>query len=114
MANQTLRQLARRDARCVAAKRRAELLDRAKRIEGLAVEVVTAIGERDAVIEATEVRAGRALEQMISVEGVAVAEAVEWCGSHLDTQAVRRLRRLASPAVGYSQPGAGSDSGSAH
>ncbi|MFC0221134.1 hypothetical protein [Nocardioides zeicaulis] len=103
MATQTLRQLARRDARSVAAKRRAELLKRAKRVEDLAVEVVTAIGERDAVIEATELRAGEALERMISVEGLAVAEAVEWCG--IDAHAVRRLRRLAAHSESDEQPG---------
>lgn len=59
MSQQTMRQKARRDARRTTAKRRAALLERAKRLEDLAaVQVMTAVGERDAALAEAEKRAG--------------------------------------------------------
>jgi hypothetical protein len=57
-------QVARRsalDAQAVLRKRRA---DRERRLEGLAIEVLTALGERDAAVRDTERRAGKALQTM--------------------------------------------------
>ncbi|ABL79383.1 MULTISPECIES: hypothetical protein [unclassified Nocardioides] len=95
MSQQTMRQKARRDARTVTSKRRAALLERAKRLEDLAVQVMTAIGERDAAVAAAEQRAGNALREMTTVEGVTLREAVEWCGDQIGVREATRLRRLA-------------------
>jgi hypothetical protein len=95
MSQQTMRQQARRDARTVTSKRRAALLERAKRLEDLAVQVMTAIGERDAAVAAAEQRAGNALREMTTVEGVTLREAVEWCGDQIGVREATRLRRLA-------------------
>jgi hypothetical protein len=89
-----MRQKARRNARTVTSKRRAALLERAKRLEDLAVRVMTAIGERDAAVAAAEQRAGDALREMTTVEGVTLREAVEWCGDQIGVREATRLRRL--------------------
>ena len=94
MSNQTMRQKARRDARTVTSRRRAALLERAKRLEDLAVEVMTAIGERDEAVAEAEKRAGAALHEMTTTEGVTLREAVEWCGDQIGVREATRLRRL--------------------
>jgi hypothetical protein len=94
MSQQTMRQKARRDARSVTSKRRAALLERAKRMEDLAVQVMTAVGERDAAVAEAEMRAGAALREMTTVEGVTLREAVEWCGDQIGVREATRLRRL--------------------
>jgi hypothetical protein len=95
MSQQTMRQKARRDARAVTSKRRAALLERARRLEDLAVQVMTAIGERDAAVAAAEQRAGNALREMTMFGGVTLREAVEWCGDQIGVREATRLRRLA-------------------
>jgi hypothetical protein len=60
MGQQSVMQAARRSALDAQAARRKERVDRERRLKGLAVEVLTALGERDATIAATEQRAGAA------------------------------------------------------
>ncbi|WP_082748090.1 hypothetical protein [Nocardioides jensenii] len=98
MSQQTMRQKARRDARTVTSKRRAVLLERAKRLEDLALQVMLAIGERDAAVTAAEQRAGNALREMTAIEGVTLREAAEWCGDQIGLREATRLRRLADQA----------------
>jgi hypothetical protein len=50
MSKQTMRQAARLAASQVQAKRRRERAERDRRLERLAIEVLTALGERDATI----------------------------------------------------------------
>jgi hypothetical protein len=64
----------------------------------LAVEVLTALGERDAMIAATEQRAGVALEAMIIDEHLTVSEAVQWCAGAISHREAARLRQLAGHA----------------
>ena len=59
--------------------RRRERAQRDRRLEKLAIEVLTATGEREATIAATEQGAGAALQAMISDESLTVSEAVQWC-----------------------------------
>jgi hypothetical protein len=66
MGKQTLRQAARLAASEVCAKRRRERAQRDRRLEELAIDVLTALGERDATIAATEQRAGAASQAMIT------------------------------------------------
>ena len=46
------------------AERRKQRVDRERRLEGLAVEMLTALGEQDSTIAATEQRAVAALQAM--------------------------------------------------
>jgi hypothetical protein len=98
MGEQTTRQAARLAASQVHAKRRREQAERDRRLEKLAIEVLTVLGERDATIAATEQRAGAALQAMIADEHLTVAEAVEWCAGALGQREVGRLRQLTAQA----------------
>jgi hypothetical protein len=74
MSQQSVRQAAPRsalDAQAVLRKARA---DRERRLEGLAVTVLTALGERNASIRDAEKRAGVALVAMTDEEGVSARE----------------------------------------
>jgi hypothetical protein len=65
------------------------------RLEVLAVEVLTAIGERDAAVWDAERRAGQALRTMTDDEELSVRAAADWCGNAVTMREVTRLRRLA-------------------
>ena len=54
-----------------------ERAQRDRRLKKPAIEVLTALGERDATIAATEQRAGAALKAMITDESLTVSEAVQ-------------------------------------
>jgi hypothetical protein len=94
MGQQSIRQEARRAALDAQAKRRRERAEREKRLEGLAVRVLVAVGERDAAVADAERRAGEALREMTVDEGLSVREAVQWCGDEITTREATRLRRL--------------------
>ena len=94
MGKQTIRQAARLAASQVHAKRRRERAARDRRLEKLAIEVLSALGERDATIAATEQRAGAALQAMIVDEHLTVAEAVQWCAGAISHREAGRLRQL--------------------
>lgn len=89
-------EFARRDARTVASQRRASLLRRGKRLENLAVDVISALAERDSAVAQAELRAGEAIRQMTHVEGLNVRDVVDWCGGKLSLREARRLRGLAA------------------
>ena len=95
MSQQSVRQAARRSALDAQAARRRERADRERRLEALAVAVLTALGERDGAVKDAERRAGEALRAMSEDEGLSVREAVEWCGTGMTVREVARLRRLA-------------------
>ena len=85
MSQQSVRQAARRsalDAQAVLLKERA---DRERRLEGLAVEVLAALGERDAAVRDTERRAGVALQTMTTTKACR-------CGRRSSGAAVAPLR----------------------
>jgi hypothetical protein len=94
MSQQSMRQAARRSALDAQAARRKERADRERRLEGLAVAVLTALGERNGTVQDAERRAGDALRTMTDDEGLSVREAVEWCGNGLILREITRLRRL--------------------
>ena len=99
MGKQSVRQAARRAALGVQAARREKRAERERRLDQLAVELLVALGERDAAIAATEQRAGKALQEMTNTAGLSLREAVEWCGPTLTVREATRLRRLvADPA----------------
>ena len=101
MSQQSVRQSVRRSALDAQAARRRERADRERRLEALAVAVLTALGERDGAVKDAEMRAGEALRAMSVDEGLSVREAVEWCGTGITVREVTRLRRLAGdPSAG--------------
>lgn len=94
MGQQSVRQAARRavlDARTI---RRREQAEREQRVEVLVVELLVAVRERDTAVTATEARAGRALQQLLTAEGLTVREVLRWCGDAcgLTGREVARLR----------------------
>jgi Flp pilus assembly protein TadG len=95
MTQQSVRQAARRAALDAQAVLRKERADRERRIEALAVAVLTAIGERDGAVWDAERRAGEALRTMTDDEGLSVRAAADWCGNAVNVREVTRLRRLA-------------------
>lgn len=98
MGKQTVRQAARLAASQVQARQRRERAERDRRLENLAVEVLSALGERDATVAATEQRAGAALQAMIDDEHLTASEAVQWCAGAISQREVTRLRQSANPA----------------
>ena len=90
---QTVRQAARRAAQDAQAKLRAERQERDKRLAGLAMHVLVALGERDAAVAKYEHRAGTALMQLLDEERLSIAEVRQWCGPNLTRQEIARLRR---------------------
>jgi hypothetical protein len=100
MSQQSLRQAARRSALDAQAARRKQRADRERRLEKLAVQVLTALGEREAAVRNAEQRAGEAQRMMTEREGISVREAVDWCGSGLTVRSVTRLRHVAHDPPG--------------
>ncbi len=95
MANQSVRQAARRSALDAQARMRAGRAEQERRRGGLAVAVVTALAERDALVLACEKRAGEALVKLTSVQGLTLREAVRWCGEQVTLREATRLRQVA-------------------
>jgi hypothetical protein len=93
MSQQSVRQAARRSALDAQAVLRKERADRERRLEALAVAVLTALGERDALVRDAERRAGQALRTMTDDEGLSLREAVDWCGG-VTVREITRLLRL--------------------
>ena len=100
MSQQSVRQAARRSALDAQAVLRKERADRERRLEGLAVAVLTALGERDGAVRDAERRAGQALQTMTEDEGLSVREAVDWCGWRPYGAGGTRLRQLAHDPPG--------------
>lgn len=117
MPNQTVRQQARRSALDAQTRMRQARAEQERRRSALAVTVVTALAERDALVAACEARAGQALRTLTGAEELTLREAVQWCGGdeQLTVREATRLRRVqtatAAPAgeepAGATTDGAG-------
>jgi hypothetical protein len=94
MSQQSVSQAARRSALDAQATLRKERADRERRLEALAVAVLTALAERDALVQDAEQRARQALLTMTDDEGLSLREAVEWCGGRVTVREITRLLRL--------------------
>jgi hypothetical protein len=94
MSQQSVRQAARRSALDAQAVLRKERSDRERRLGALAVAVLTALAERDALVRDAERRAGQALRTMTEDEGLSLRELVDWCGSGVTVRDITRLLRL--------------------
>lgn len=97
MAEQTVRQLARRTAYDTRTRLRAERAARDRALEECAATVLVELATRDATIARCEAAAGRALDQMVTVHGLSVTAAGVWAGG-LTAREVARLRRAAHPS----------------
>lgn len=101
MADQRARQQARRVALDAQARMRRDRAEQERRRSALAVTVVTALAERDALVRVHEARAGDALRSLTEAEGLSLREAVAWCGGEeqLTVREATRLRQVvAAPA----------------
>jgi hypothetical protein len=94
MGQQSVRQAARRSALDAQAALRKQRADRERRLGSLAIAVLTALGERDALVRDAERRAGQALRTMTDEEGLSLREAVEGCGRSVSVREITRLLRL--------------------
>jgi len=93
MGQQSMRQAARRAALDAQAQRRRERAERDKRIEALAVDVLTALEERKAAIADCDRRAGLALQKLTEQEGLSLRQAIDWCGADLTSREATTLLR---------------------
>lgn len=91
---QSVRQAARRAALDAQAQLRAQRQERDKRLAALAMDVLVALGQRDAAVTTCEQRAGAALRKLIEYEHLTAAEVAQWCGPSLTRREVARLRRI--------------------
>jgi hypothetical protein len=96
VSQQPVRQAVRRSALDAQVARRRQGADRERRLERLAVAVLTALGERDGAVRAAERRAGEALRTMTDDEGLSAREVVDWCGTGITVREVTRLRRFSN------------------
>lgn len=103
MGKQSARQVARRAALDAQAKLRAQRVQREKRLSALGVQVMVALGERDAVVTRCERLAAEALREMTEGEGLGLAEAVQWCGDGMTRREATRLRALVDGGAAPSQ-----------
>ncbi|MGB7447578.1 MAG: hypothetical protein WA892_00460 [Ornithinimicrobium sp.] len=96
MSDQSVRQAARRVARGAQRRLLAAREEREKRLGELGVQVVVALAERDAAVAEREQAAGAALRSMTEQEGLALRDAVKWCGDGVSVREGSRLRQLAT------------------
>lgn len=87
-----LEQMARREALSLVSSKRAERVAREKRLDGLAVAVTAALVQRRELDRTI----GSRLVEMTEEEGLALREAIEWCG----LLSLPEAQRLHSAALG--------------
>ena len=90
MSQQLARQAARRSVFEIQVALRRERADRERRLEALAITVLTALGERDVLVRDAELWTGQALRTMTDDEGLSLREAVDWCGSGITVREITR------------------------
>lgn len=99
MGRQAARQRARQQARRAGARRREVWTAQDRRIRSHVETILVALAERDEAIARTESEAGRALLVMTGDEGVALRDAVAFCGGALALREASRLRSWARAAA---------------
>jgi len=113
MASQaTTRQQARRAALDVQSRMRQQRAEQERRRASLAVTVVTALAERDALVLACEARAATALRSLTENEGLSLREAVQWCGG-VEQLTVREAARLRKVDTAHTTAGVGTQQAAA-
>lgn len=95
MVRQGLKQDARRRVTEALSAKQKGRLERERRQAGLAVEILTALAERDEATQIAERQAADAVRALLA-ERVSVTEIAELCGGHLDAKELTRLSRISS------------------
>ncbi len=95
MARQGLKLDARRRVTEALSAKQKERLEKERRQAGLAVDVLTAIAERDEAIQATEEQAAGAVRALMA-EHLSVNEIAELCGGQVGAKELTRLSRISS------------------
>ena len=95
---QSARQEARKKVQSAVAAKQAERLAKERRLSEAAIDVLTALAERDEVVTEKELAAGAAINRMVE-EGLSLAEAGEYCDG-VDAKELSRLSRLAAGQEG--------------
>jgi hypothetical protein len=92
MVRQGFKQDARRRVTEALSAQRKERLEQERRLADLAVEILTALAERDDATHTTEQQAADAVRALIS-EHISIAEIADLCGGQIDTKELTRLAR---------------------
>lgn len=92
MAKQSLRQAARKRVSAAVAPWQKERLERERRVQTQAVDLLAALAERDHHVARTEMRAGAAIRAMLA-DGLTLADIADWSGGEIDQKEARRLSR---------------------
>lgn len=93
MAKQALKLAARSKVREALNARQKERVERERRHGEWAVDLLSALAERDEVIEQTERAAGDAVVSLIG-DGLSVSEIVSLCGDEVDAREISRLAKI--------------------
>ena len=96
MVRQGFKQDARRRVTEALSAQRKERLEQERRLADLAVEILTAIAERDEAVHAAEQQAADAVRALLA-EHLSIAEIADLCGGQVDVKELTRLSRI--PAV---------------
>lgn len=78
--------------------RHKERLERERRQAGLAVEILTALAERDEAIRSAEQQAAVAVGALLA-ERLSVAQIAELCGGQVGAKELTRLSRISSEST---------------
>lgn len=104
MTRQQIKQSARKTALEGQERRRRERAAQDKLLEGLAVDVLVAVAERDEAIQETEARAGAAVRSMLG-QGLSAANVAQCCGARVGVREVRRLAQVTGQDAGEGSGG---------
>lgn len=99
MGRQQIKQAARKTALEGQERRRRERAAQDKLLEGLAVEVLVAVAERDEAVREAEARAGVAVRSMLG-QGLSAADVAQCCGARVGVREVRRLAQVMGQEAG--------------
>jgi len=93
MIRQGYKQDARRRVTEALSAQRKERLEQERRLADLAVDILTAIAERDEAVHAAEQQASDAVRSLLA-EHLSIAEISDLCGGQIDAKEVGRLSRI--------------------
>jgi len=99
MVRQGFKQDARRRVTEALSAQRKERLEQERRLADLAVDILTAIAERDEAVQSAELQAADAVRALLA-EHLGIAEIADLCGGQVEAKELTRLSRIPpAPAV---------------
>ncbi len=93
MVRQGFKQDARRRVTEALSVQRKERLEQERRLADRAVDILTAIAERDQAVQTAEQQAADAVRALLA-EHLSIAEIADLCGGQLDIKELTRLSRI--------------------